>query len=95
MAGSGDLVAIWEIKLSDGVHNIEFEHGTTSGKRVVRVNGKVTSVHESQANLACYESCLLLREQRHIISPTCVSGLCARGAKLHMFYTALAVNMFD
>ena len=27
MAGSGDLVAIWEIKLSDGVHHIEFEHG--------------------------------------------------------------------
>ena len=59
MAGSGDLVAIWEIKLSDGVHNIEFEHGTTSGKRVVRVNGKVTSIHESHVNLTCYESCLL------------------------------------
>ena len=67
MAGSGDLVAIWEIKLSDGVHNIEFEHGTTSGKRVVRVNGKVTSIHESHVNLTCYDSCLLLREQRHTI----------------------------
>ncbi len=41
MAGSGDLVAVWEVKLPDGVHQVEFEHGTTSGKRVIRVNGKV------------------------------------------------------
>lgn len=36
-----DLVAVWEVALSDGVHKIEFEHGTTSGKRVVYVDGKV------------------------------------------------------
>jgi len=36
-----DLVAVWEIALSDGVHKVEFEHGTTSGKRVVYVDGKV------------------------------------------------------
>ncbi|XP_062908673.1 fas apoptotic inhibitory molecule 1-like [Mobula hypostoma] len=35
-----DLVALWEVALSDGVHKIEFEHGTTSGKRVVYVDGK-------------------------------------------------------
>ncbi|XP_060631367.1 fas apoptotic inhibitory molecule 1 isoform X1 [Anolis sagrei] len=35
-----DLVAIWEVALSDGVHKIEFEHGTTSGKRVIYVDGK-------------------------------------------------------
>ncbi|XP_006004375.1 fas apoptotic inhibitory molecule a [Latimeria chalumnae] len=35
-----DLVAVWEIALSDGVHKVEFEHGTTSGKRVVYVDGK-------------------------------------------------------
>ena len=33
-----DLCAVWEVHLADGVHMIEFEHGTTSGKRVVRVN---------------------------------------------------------
>ena len=31
-----DLVAVWEVHLADGVHMIEFEHGTTSGKRVIR-----------------------------------------------------------
>lgn len=37
----GDLVAVWEVALSDGVHRIEFAHGTTTGKRVVYVNGQV------------------------------------------------------
>lgn len=36
-----DLVAYWSIPLTDGVHTVEFEHGTTSGKRVIRVDGQV------------------------------------------------------
>lgn len=39
---SGDLVAVWEVALSDGVYRIEFSHGTTTGKRVVYVNGQVS-----------------------------------------------------
>ncbi|MEQ2258801.1 hypothetical protein XENORESO_002560 [Xenotaenia resolanae] len=35
----GDVVAVWEVALSDGVYRIEFAHGTTTGKRVVYVNG--------------------------------------------------------
>lgn len=27
-----DFVAVWDVALSDGIHKIEFEHGTTSGK---------------------------------------------------------------
>jgi hypothetical protein len=38
---SNDIVATWQVALPDGVHNIEFEHGTTSGKRIIRVDGKV------------------------------------------------------
>lgn len=37
---SSDLVGEWTVKLSDGVHKIQFEHGTTTGKRVIRVDGK-------------------------------------------------------
>ncbi|KAM9836189.1 fas apoptotic inhibitory molecule 1-like [Aulostomus maculatus] len=37
---SGDLVAVWEVALSDGVYTVEFAHGTTTGKRVVYVNRK-------------------------------------------------------
>lgn len=38
---SSDLAGVWEVALSDGVHRIEFEHGTTTGKRVIYVDGKV------------------------------------------------------
>jgi hypothetical protein len=37
---SSDLVATWAVVLSDKVHKVEFEHGTTTGKRVIRVDGK-------------------------------------------------------
>ncbi|KAM6945864.1 fas apoptotic inhibitory molecule 1-like [Aplochiton taeniatus] len=36
----GDVVGVWEIGLSDGVYRIEFAHGTTTGKRVITVNGQ-------------------------------------------------------
>ncbi|CAB1327610.1 unnamed protein product [Coregonus sp. 'balchen'] len=39
---AGDVVGIWEVALSDGVYRIEFEHGTTTGKRVVWINGQET-----------------------------------------------------
>ncbi|XP_014853663.1 PREDICTED: fas apoptotic inhibitory molecule 1-like [Poecilia mexicana] len=35
----GDAVAVWDVALSDGVYRVEFDHGTTTGKRVVYVNG--------------------------------------------------------
>ena len=38
--GTNDLVAAWQVQLPDGVHLVEFEHGTTSGRRTVRVDGK-------------------------------------------------------
>lgn len=36
------MVGMWEVPLSDGIYQIEFEHGTTTGKRVVYINGKVS-----------------------------------------------------
>jgi len=38
MSAGSDLVAVWEVHLADGIHVIEFEHGTTSGSRVLRVD---------------------------------------------------------
>ncbi|XP_041936310.1 fas apoptotic inhibitory molecule b [Alosa sapidissima] len=35
-----DVAAVWDIELSDGAYRIEFEHGTTTGKRVIYINGK-------------------------------------------------------
>ena len=40
---SSDLVATWSVSLPNGRHKVEFEHGTTSGKRVIRVDGQVST----------------------------------------------------
>ncbi|VDO98784.1 unnamed protein product [Soboliphyme baturini] len=34
---------MWIVPLQDKVHRIEFEHGTTTGRRVIRVDGKEVS----------------------------------------------------
>ncbi len=39
-ANPGDVVATWELRLNDGPHKVTFEHGTTSGKRVILIDGK-------------------------------------------------------
>ena len=36
-----DLAGRWEVPLSDGVHVVEFEHGTVTGRRLVRIDGEV------------------------------------------------------
>ena len=36
----GDVAAEWQVNLPDGIHHVEIEHGTTSGKRVIRVDEK-------------------------------------------------------
>ncbi|CAJ0941813.1 unnamed protein product, partial [Mesorhabditis belari] len=40
MENDGDIVARWTVPLQDHIHVIEFEHGTTTGRRVLRVDGK-------------------------------------------------------
>ena len=35
-----DIAAEWTIHLPDGIHKVKFEHGTTSGKRVIWVDGQ-------------------------------------------------------
>jgi len=35
-----DVVALWEVSLPDGIHVIDFEHETTSGRRVIRVDSE-------------------------------------------------------
>lgn len=40
--GQGDVVATWKVPLSDGIHKVEFQHGTASGKRVIIIDDKVS-----------------------------------------------------
>lgn len=37
---SADIVGTWSVSLPDGMHTIRFEHGTTTGKRVVWVDNE-------------------------------------------------------
>ena len=43
-----DLVATWDVALPDGRHKVEFEHGTTTGKRIIRVDGQVNDLVKLQ-----------------------------------------------
>lgn len=36
-----DVVALWDIALSNGIHKVKFEHGTTSGKRTITIDDEV------------------------------------------------------
>lgn len=36
-----DVVAEWQVPVRGKLHQLEFEHGTTSGKRILWVNGQV------------------------------------------------------
>ena len=40
---AGDVAAVWDLKLPDGNHRVVFEHGTTSGKRVITVDDNEVS----------------------------------------------------
>lgn len=46
MGLGGELVAMWEVPLSDGLHKVAFEHGTTTGRRVLWVDGKEKVHHD-------------------------------------------------
>ncbi|XP_031555721.1 fas apoptotic inhibitory molecule 1-like [Actinia tenebrosa] len=35
-----DLVATWQVALADRVHEVRFEHGTTTGRRVILVDNQ-------------------------------------------------------
>jgi hypothetical protein len=56
---SRSVVASWNIILPEGEFHIEFEHGTTSGKRVIWINGIVSftdSHHHPPNDVACFDS---------------------------------------
>lgn len=49
-SSTGDLVATWDIPHSAHTHRVEFEHGTTTGRRVIRVDGQVTKKNKNKSN---------------------------------------------
>lgn len=45
MADTTDLVGTWNVPMSDKSYKIEFYHGTTTGKRIIKINGRVSSLN--------------------------------------------------
>lgn len=50
------VVGVWDITLNGQKHLIEFEHGTTSGRRIVRVDGKEVVKREWLFKLVGHEN---------------------------------------
>lgn len=46
VSNPGDAVATWDLRLNDGPHTVTFEHGTTSGKRVIIVDGQEVYIYK-------------------------------------------------
>ena len=38
------MCCVCQVRLADGVHKVRLEHGTTSGKRVISVDGKEVGI---------------------------------------------------
>ncbi|XP_064472108.1 fas apoptotic inhibitory molecule 1-like [Ornithodoros turicata] len=68
-----DTVAVWEVPLSDKIHKVEFEHGTTTGKRVVKVDGEEVARHDWMFKLVGTET-FEIGSAKCIITIRAVSG---------------------
>ena len=49
-----DLVAKWTVAFPQGLQTIEFEHGETTGKRVIRINGEEVGIFYTKTFLCFY-----------------------------------------
>ncbi|KAL5257509.1 hypothetical protein ACHWQZ_G012453 [Mnemiopsis leidyi] len=64
---SYDDVAQWDLNLPDGKHSVRFQHGTTSGRRVILVDGKEVRNTGWQFKLVGKESFLIGKHRACII----------------------------
>jgi len=64
---SYDDVAQWDLNLPDGKHCVRFQHGTTSGRRVILVDGKEVRNTGWQFKLVGKESFLIGKYKASVI----------------------------
>ncbi|XP_075239747.1 fas apoptotic inhibitory molecule 1-like [Convolutriloba macropyga] len=72
--GGFEATAEWAITLSDGKHRIQFEHGTTSGKRVIVLDGKEIYRKNWMFKLVGTESFYINKKTKATIVIDAVSG---------------------
>jgi len=60
-----NVTALWDVHLPDGVHEIEFEHETTSGRRVIRIDNKEIMRKEWMFKLVGSEKFNIGKDKQH------------------------------
>lgn len=82
------IVGVWEVMLNGRLHQIEFEHGTTSGRRIIRVDGKVIYLF-----ISCYYIWIIvILGHRQIILSKCH---CSYNASRHQILIILLLDYND
>ncbi|XP_063712967.1 fas apoptotic inhibitory molecule 1-like [Symsagittifera roscoffensis] len=69
-----EVTAEWSLTLNDGKHEIQFEHGTTSGKRVIVLDGKEIHRKNWMFKLVGHESFYINKKTKAKILIEAVSG---------------------
>jgi hypothetical protein len=76
--GKNDVVARWMIPIRGKLYDVEFEHGTVSGKRVIWINGEEIMRRDVMYRLVG-EDCFHLEDKRCIIHVSqCSSNFLSR-----------------
>ncbi|XP_043287794.1 fas apoptotic inhibitory molecule 1 isoform X2 [Venturia canescens] len=66
--------ARWNVPLTDGNHVVEFEHGTATGKRVVKIDGK-TLVHREWMFRLVGDEIVMFGDTKFVIRIDPIAGL--------------------
>ena len=69
-----DVVATWDVALADGIHTVLFEHGTTTGKRVILLDGVEILRKNWMFRLVGKEEFIISKKTKATIRIEAVSG---------------------
>lgn len=72
-ANNNKPTARWSVPLSDGIHVVEFEHGTASGRRVVRIDGQ-TLIHRDWMFRLVGDEVVMLGKTKFVICVDPIPG---------------------
>ena len=78
LSNNPNVTAIWDVHLPDGIHEIEFEHETTSGRRVIRIDNQEILRKDWMFKLVGTEVFSIGKDKQHkcVIDIRAVSKIC-------------------
>ena len=80
LSNNPNVTAIWDVHLPDGIHEIEFEHETTSGRRVIRIDNQEILRKDWMFKLVGTEVFTIGKDKQHkcVIDIRAVSKICTK-----------------